>query len=130
MKKLMFLLAAASLSSVAFAQARKQFTKRPCRRECRCNGGTCDKYKVETNHFFDNWFFSVGGGAQVLFGDQSDLGKFKKRIAPALQISIGKWFTPGLGLRLQYSGLQSKSFSSVTFRIFQTSHVKRRILSG
>ena len=71
-----------------------------------------DKYKVETNHFFDNWFFSVGGGAQVLFGDQSDLGKFKKRIAPALQISIGKWFTPGLGLRLQYSGLQSKSFSS------------------
>ena len=32
-----------------------------------------DKYKVETNRFFDNWFFSVGGGAQVLFGDQSDL---------------------------------------------------------
>ena len=41
-----------------------------------------DKYKVETNRFFDNWFFSVGGGAQVLFGDQSDLGKFGKRIAP------------------------------------------------
>ena len=41
MKKLMFLLAAASLSSVAFAQQKKQFTKRPCRRECRCNGGTC-----------------------------------------------------------------------------------------
>ena len=33
-------------------------------------------------------------------------------LLPALQISIGKWFTPGLGLRLQYSGLQSKSFSS------------------
>ena len=48
--------------------------------------------------------------AQVLFCDQSYLGKVKKRIAPDLQISIGKWFTPGLGLRLQYSGLQSKSF--------------------
>ena len=102
MKKLMFLLAAASLSSVAFAQQKSNSQ----------NVLVGESVEVETNHFFDNWFFSVGGGAQVLFGDQSDLGKFKKRIAPALQISIGKWFTPGLGLRLQYSGLQSKSFSS------------------
>ena len=45
----------------------------------------CIRDRVETNYFFDNWFFSVGGGAQVLFGDQTDLGKVKKRIAPALQ---------------------------------------------
>ena len=28
-----------------------------------------DKYKVETNHFFDNWFVSGGFGGQVLFGN-------------------------------------------------------------
>jgi outer membrane protein OmpA-like peptidoglycan-associated protein len=70
-----------------------------------------DRYRVITNYFWDNWFVSAGGGAQVLFGDQSSLGSFGKRIAPALNVSVGKWFTPGLGLRLQYSGLQARSFS-------------------
>lgn len=112
MKKLMFLLAAASLSSVAFAQQRTNPQNVLVGESIDVMEVPVDKYKVETNRFFDNWFFSVAGGAQVLFGDQSDLGKFKKRIAPALQVSLGKWFTPGLGLRLQYSGLQSRSFSA------------------
>jgi outer membrane protein OmpA-like peptidoglycan-associated protein len=41
----------------------------------------------------------------MLFGHDSDHGKFSKRISPALNVAVGKWFTPGLGLRLQYSGL-------------------------
>ena len=112
MKKLMFALAVASLSSVAFAQQSNQSQNAVVGESIDVMQVPVDKYKVVTNKFFDNWFFSVGGGAQVLFGDQSDLGKFGKRIAPTLQVSVGKWFTPGLGLRLQYSGLQSKSFSS------------------
>lgn len=112
MKKLMFLLAAAGLSSVAVAQQRNNSQNVIVGESIDVMEVPVDKYKVETNRFFDNWFFSVAGGAQVLFGDQSDLGKFKKRIAPALQVSLGKWFTPGLGLRLQYSGLQSRSFSA------------------
>ncbi|WP_178792202.1 OmpA family protein [Bacteroidaceae bacterium] len=111
MKKLMFLLAAASFSSVAFAQQSNNSQNAIVGESVDVMQVPVDKYKVETNRFFDNWFFSVGGGAQVLFGDQASLGKFSKRIAPALQVSVGKWFTPGLGLRLQYSGLQSKSFS-------------------
>ena len=35
-----------------------------------------DKYKVETNRFWSNWFISVGGGAQIYFGDHD-----KERIA-------------------------------------------------
>lgn len=69
------------------------------------------KYKVETNRFWDNWFISVGGGAQVLFGDYSDRGDFEKRIAPTANISVGKWFVPGLGVRIQASGLQAKTFN-------------------
>jgi outer membrane protein OmpA-like peptidoglycan-associated protein len=64
-----------------------------------------DKYRVLTNRFFDNWFISVGGGAQMLVGHDNNEGKFSKRISPALNVAIGKWFTPGLGVRLQYSGL-------------------------
>ena len=59
-----------------------------------------DKYKVETNHFWDNWFLSVGAGPQVMFGDHDKQIGFGKRISPALDIAVGKWFTPGIGVRL------------------------------
>ena len=67
-----------------------------------------DKYKVETNHFWDNWFVSGGFGGQVLFGNHDKQVKFFDRIAPALDIAVGKWFTPGIGVRLMYSGLSVK----------------------
>lgn len=70
-----------------------------------------DKYQVVTNRFWDNWFLSFGGGASVLLGDDDSAGSFGKRISPTLNIAVGKWFTPGLGLRLQYSGLQARGFS-------------------
>lgn len=70
-----------------------------------------DKYQVITNPFWDNWFISLGGGASVLFGHDDNAGKFGDRISPTLNVAVGKWFTPGLGLRLQYSGLQAKGFS-------------------
>ena len=41
-----------------------------------------DKYKVETNHFWDNWFLSVGAGPQVMFGDHDKQIGFGKRISP------------------------------------------------
>lgn len=70
-----------------------------------------DKYQVITNPFWSNWFFSIGGGAEATFGDNDSAGSFGKRISPMLNVSVGKWFTPGLGLRLQYSGLQARGFT-------------------
>ncbi len=67
-----------------------------------------DKYKVETNHFWDNWFVSAGFGGQIIFGNHDKQVKFFDRIAPALDIAVGKWFTPGIGVRLMYSGLSVK----------------------
>ncbi len=63
-----------------------------------------------TNRFFDNIFISVGGGAQVYFGEYDKKGDFGKRIAPALDISLGKWITPSVGVRLQYAGLKANSW--------------------
>lgn len=67
-----------------------------------------DKYKVETNRFWSNWFIDASGGVQVYFGDGDSDAKFSKRLAPAVDLSLGKWFTPGLGLRFGYMGLQAK----------------------
>lgn len=69
---------------------------------------SADKYKVETNRFWNNWFISLGAGGQVYFGDHDKQIDLKKRIAPALDVAVGKWFTPGIGVRIMYSGLKSK----------------------
>lgn len=67
-----------------------------------------DKHKVETNGFWSNWFISAGAGAQVYFGDHDREAKFGNRISPALDIAIGKWFSPEIGVRLMYNGLSAK----------------------
>lgn len=65
-------------------------------------------YRVETNLFGSNWFISGGVGAQMYIGDHDSEAGFGKRLAPALDIAVGKWFTPGIGLRVAYNGLQAK----------------------
>lgn len=70
-----------------------------------------NSYSVETNRFGANWFISGGIGAQMYVGDNDGEASFGKRIAPALDITVGKWFTPGIGLRLAYNGLQAKGAS-------------------
>ena len=67
-----------------------------------------DKHKVETNGFWSNWFISAGAGAQVYFGDHDNEAKFGNRISPALDIAVGKWFSPEIGVRLMYNGLSAK----------------------
>ncbi len=63
-----------------------------------------------TNKFFDNWFVSAGGGVQVLYGEHDNLASFGKRLAPAIDVSLGKWITPAIGVRAQYAGLKAKGF--------------------
>lgn len=58
--------------------------------------------------FKSNWFVSAGAGAQVFFGDHDKQRSFGQRISPALDIAVGKWITPAIGLRLMYSGLSAK----------------------
>lgn len=55
-----------------------------------------------------NWFISIGAGPQMFFGDHSRQVKFGDRISPALDVSVGKWFSPSIGVRLMYSGLSAK----------------------
>ena len=67
-----------------------------------------NKYKVETNTSRHDWFISVGAGGQGYFGDHDRQCDFGDRLAPALDIAVGKWFTSGIGVRLMYSGLQQR----------------------
>lgn len=65
-----------------------------------------DKYAVKTNRFFDNWFFGASAGAQMFFGDHNKQAEFGDRISPYFQGYIGKWFTPGIGVRAGVDGFK------------------------
>ncbi|MBR6286774.1 MAG: OmpA family protein [Bacteroidaceae bacterium] len=102
MKKLMIALAFAGLSTAAFAQS--ETTQVPTK-----------KYSVETNSFWSNWFITVGGTYNVFYSNQEhnyDLnqGIFKGfRRSLGFDVAIGKWFTPGLGLRTKFNGIWGKA---------------------
>jgi outer membrane protein OmpA-like peptidoglycan-associated protein len=61
-----------------------------------------------TNGFWDNWFISVGGGVNLYFSEYDNKMELQERLSPALDLSVGKWITPSLGVRLQYAGIRAK----------------------
>lgn len=67
-----------------------------------------DRYQVLSNRFWDNWFFNVGAGAQIYFGDHDRQMKFLERATPNLEFNLGKWFSPGLGIRAGINGYKLK----------------------
>jgi OOP family OmpA-OmpF porin len=99
MKKLLIVLAFAGISMGAMAQ----------------DADPVQKYSVATNSFWSNWFFQVGGEWSAWYSSEEhgmDLNKspFKDfRSSPSAAIAIGKWFTPGLGLRTKLQGIWGKS---------------------
>lgn len=66
------------------------------------------RVRVEKREFKYNWFVSAAAGGQVYFGDHDKQASFGTRLSPALDIAVGKWFTPSVGMRLMYSGLNAQ----------------------
>lgn len=80
------------------------------------NGNRDSTHKIirgpyQTNRMFDNVFIGVGGGVNIYNGENDSYGKFGKRLAPALDLHVGKWFTPSVGVRLGYSGLKANGWT-------------------
>lgn len=60
--------------------------------------------RFEVGSFKDNWFIGIGGGVNLYMGEHDRQMKFFNRLAPAMDVYVGKWFTPVVGFRLAYSG--------------------------
>ena len=57
--------------------------------------------------FFKGDFFAgIGFGSNVYFGENDRNMKFHHRMAPAMDVYVGKWLIPCLGIRIAYSGGQ------------------------
>lgn len=61
--------------------------------------------QADSASFEPRWFVSIASGPQIGFGDHNKQVPFGERISPALDIAVGRWFTPLWGARLMYSGL-------------------------
>lgn len=70
----------------------------------------------ETNRLFDNVWIGVAGGINLFENSFTDAGG----INPALDINIGKWVTPSVGVRIGYQGLTASSWTSVQYPYFKT----------
>lgn len=60
-----------------------------------------------------NWFIEVKGGASAFLGSPIGCGDVFDRVKPALQVGLGKWFTPAIGGRIGFQGL---SFTNAEFK--------------
>lgn len=58
----------------------------------------------QKNRFKDTWFITFGSGAQVLMAEDDDKGSFGSRVTYAPSITIGKYFSPIWGLRVNFTG--------------------------
>jgi len=98
MKKFLMVLALASVSVAGMAQ----------------NETPELKYSVATNSFWSNWFIQANVvGSSFFEGGEKWGSPFKGyRTNMGASVAIGKWFTPGLGLRTKLTGIWGRQILS------------------
>lgn len=75
---------------------------------------TDDRFRVVTNRFWANWFVTGAFGGHLFAGDGcQDLVKkrLREHYSPDAYIAVGKWFTPGIGAKVQYGIGRSEGHS-------------------
>ena len=55
-----------------------------------------------------NWFVSIAGGTTAFLGTPLGCEDVFGRLKPSYSLAVGKWFTPSVGARINYSGLRFK----------------------
>lgn len=107
MKKFLAVLAFASASLTGFAQ----------------DVTPVEKYSVATNSFWSNWFVQANLAGSAFWGNQEAGNDFSKsplkgfRNNLGFSVALGKWFTPGLGLRTKFNGIWGRSVVSTDRKV-------------
>lgn len=86
---------------------------------------------VEVSPWRGNWFVNVSGGVSAFVGSPLGCGDIFDRTKPALSVSVGKWFTPAIGVRVAFNGFLFKD-ALLESRNFQHLHADLmwNVLSG
>ena len=68
-------------------------------------------YQVVTHKCGKNWFLFGTYGYHSFRGDYSNLGNFKGTLSPDWSVGIGKWFTPGVALKIEFIKSNSQGYT-------------------
>lgn len=66
-------------------------------------------HQVISNLSRDNWFILGDAGINSYWADGTSKSSFRSRLTPQFNIGFGKWFLPGFGAKLQYTGFRSRA---------------------
>lgn len=107
MKKLLMMLAFAGVSVAGMAQDDESSVPE-------------QKYSVATNSFWSNWFVQANIAGSAFYNDyehsldpklsKSPFKGFRNNLG--FSVAIGKWFTPGIGLRTKFNGVWGRTVVS------------------
>ena len=76
------------------------------------------KHSVATNSFWSNWFVQANLAGSAFYSNQEMGYGFSKspfkgfRNNLGFSVAVGKWFTPGIGLRTKFQGVWGRSIIS------------------
>ena len=104
MKRLNFLFGALALIAVSMTASPALNAQENGNRDI---NGKIVRGPYETNRFSDNWFIGAGGGINILINEGYDI-----KIGPSIDANFGKWFTPAVGMRVGYQGLNAQVWSA------------------
>lgn len=105
MKKLLIMLAFAGVSVAGMAQENESAAPEL-------------KHSVATNSFWSNWFVQANLAGSAFYSNQEMGYGFSKspfkgfRNNLGFSVAVGKWFTPGIGLRTKFQGVWGRSIIS------------------
>lgn len=100
MKRLNYFIGAAALVAVAMTASPALNAQENGNRD---ENGKVVRGPYETNRFGDNWFIGAGGGVNIFLNEG-----YEPAIGPSIDVNVGKWFTPSVGMRVGYQGISSK----------------------
>lgn len=92
MKRLFYLIASAALLLVAAETADAQ------------QATSAREFDSRSIFFKGDFFVGLGGGVNVYHGEHDRQMKFHHRLTPAMDVYVGKWIFPFLGVRIAYTG--------------------------
>ena len=104
MKRLKFLWGAAALIAVTLTASPVVNAQENGNRDL---DGKIVRGPYETNSFGDNWFIGAGGGINIFLNKDYDV-----KIGPSVDAGFGKWFTPAIGMRVGYQGINAQAWSN------------------
>lgn len=82
---------------------------------------------MKMNSFSSNWFIQIQGGGSVTFSDYHKRTDFTDFLSPHVALSVGNWFAPIMGARIQANGWESRNYDYLIDDNFKVKYIQANV---